>query len=537
MTQAFIDIDTKALDALIQRVTDAKTHNLTLSADDCQLLLNALVTLASLQERLVDQDITIGKLRKLVGIVKSSEKLSGLLAEQSDSTIASAKIKKQRRNKKDRPAGNKVKPEVKHHRLNALNKGDTCPECDTGKLYKYEPATLLRITGQSPFIPVQHVIERLRCNTCGAYFTAELPQDVLVDGTINQKYGYSARTLMGLSKYFAGMPYYRQGSMQDLFGVSISASTIFDQTEHLANAINPVFKQLTQLAADARHYYLDDTSHRILEQKPVVKKQRRGNKERIRTGVYTSGLIATTTQAHRIILFETNIGHAGEFIDSILKERAKSSSPPIIMSDALPSNRPTVTITHDSLCNSHARRQFYDVASHFPEEVKYVALRYAEIWRYEDEVVDKKLAPAERLTYHQQHSLPVMEEIRLWGNTHLQNETVEENSGLGKAIRYFDKHYEGLTCFCRIEGTQLDNNLMEAQLKLIVRDRKNAMFHKTLAGANIGDVVTSMIATAAQSGINVFDYFNVLQRENKKVIANPEQYLPWNFLKNQEKVR
>jgi hypothetical protein len=41
---------------------------------------------------------------------------------------------------------------------------------------------------------------------------------------------------------------------------------------------------------------------------------------------------------------------------------------------------------------------------------------------------------------------------------------MEENSGLGKAIRYFDNHFDGLTCFCRIEGAMVDDNLMEAML-------------------------------------------------------------------------
>jgi hypothetical protein len=33
-----------------------------------------------------------------------------------------------------------------------------------------------------PFVPEQHVMERLRCNTCGAYFTAQMPEEVLADG-------------------------------------------------------------------------------------------------------------------------------------------------------------------------------------------------------------------------------------------------------------------------------------------------------------------------------------------------------------------
>ena len=48
---------------------------------------------------------------------------------------------------------------------------------------------------------------------------------------------------------------------------------------------------------------------------------------------------------------------------------------------------------------------------------------------------------------------------------------------------------------------------MESQLKLVIRDRKNTMFRKTQAGADIGDVITSLLATCAEVGINVFDYF------------------------------
>ena len=532
MTKAFNDIDSEELDALILRVRDAKEHNLALSPEDCQLLLDALLTLASVQERLSSKNITLQKLRKLVGMVKSSERLSEQL---TGSTGNSAKKKRQRKSSNRRkPARQKVKPEVRHHSLETLNKGDNCPECAMGKLYKYEPATLLRISGQSPFTPVQHVMERLRCNTCGAYFTAPQPEDVLADGEASQKYGYSARSLMGISKYYAGSPFYRQGSLQDLLGVPITASTIFDQNEHLSNAIYPVLRVLERQAADALHFYIDDTTHRILAQKPVLKKQRNGSKERLRSGVYSSGLIATTRQNQTIVLFETNIGHAGEFIDSILKERTGSLSPPIIMSDALTSNRPTVTVTRQSLCNSHARRQFFDVLSHFPDEVEEVLCLYGQIWKNDDEASEQQLSASRRLEYHQKHSLPIMQRIRLWGIEHLQNETVEENSALGTAIRYFDKHYDGLTSFCQLEGAQLDNNRMEAQLKLVVRDRKNAMFHKTLSGAAIGDVITSMIATGSEAGINVFDYFNFLQRERDKVAADPMSYLPWNYQKTLE---
>jgi transposase len=54
----------------------------------------------------------------------------------------------------------------------------------------------------------------------------------------------------------------------------------------------------------------------------------------------------------------------------------------------------------------------------------------------------------ERLEYHRVHSLLVMAEIKLLGKMFHPDETIEVNSGLGKAIKYFIKHYEGLSLFC-----------------------------------------------------------------------------------------
>jgi hypothetical protein len=61
------------------------------------------------------------------------------------------------------------------------------------------------------------------------------------------------------------------------------------------------------------------------------------------------------------------------------------------------------------------------------------------------------------------------------------------------------------------------------------RYRKIAYFYKTLAGAGVADVITSLIATSSQAGINVFDYFNAVQRNGAAVRASPENWLPWNY--------
>ena len=103
--------------------------------------------------------------------------------------------------------------------------------------------------------------------------------------------------------------------MSDIFNLSISASTIFDQAEYVANDVTPVYYELIRQAANALNFMIDDTHNRILSQQPEERANRNGKGTRLRTGVYTSGLIALLSTNIEIILFETSLGHAGEHLD------------------------------------------------------------------------------------------------------------------------------------------------------------------------------------------------------------------------------
>lgn len=123
VSKPFTDIDCKALDALIARVTETKENNLALSPEDCQLLLDTLVTLATMQHRLAHHDVTVYKLCKLLGIEKSSEKRAAVCKTANATGHP----------KKPKVGANEgfslVKPRVVFHAIQALHKCDACPEC------------------------------------------------------------------------------------------------------------------------------------------------------------------------------------------------------------------------------------------------------------------------------------------------------------------------------------------------------------------------------------------------------------------------
>lgn len=514
------EIDEKELDALIERIKKAKADNLALTESDIDLILKMLTSFAYLSEKLSDNDITLHKLKKLAGIVSTSERFKN---ERNKNQEGKPEKEKKAKEVKEKV----IEHEVCNHKLEDLSKGDICPKCGIGKLYKYEPAITVRISGNSPLTSTKHIFERLRCNSCLEYFTAKVPEEVSKDGNGKQMYGYSARAIMAIYRYFGGMPMHRQESLNHLLGIPVSASTILDQVEYVANAGNPVFNELKKLAKSANSYELDDTTNKILNAGKEMIPDRKTGKLKERSGVYTSGIIAKT-DSYKIILFKTNIGHAGEFIDEILKGRNVNDPPPVIMSDALSSNKPTVINDYrQTLCNAHARREFYDLYEHFPNKVEWVLDNYRKIWENERQCREK--TPEERLEYHKEKSLGVMVEIKTWAEKLLGSNEVEENSAFGKALKYFIKNFNGLSAFCHVANAKLDNNEMEGTLKLIIRGRKNSLFFKTQTGADIADVLTSLIATCQKQSINSFDYLTEIQKHYDKVRLNPHEWLPWNY--------
>jgi len=521
------EISQEELSALIDRVEHAIENELALTIDDMKMLLLAITTLSTVQQHIESKDLTLHRLRKLLGMVQNSEKRN--TASPTDKTNNPKKKPRPKRKKTGKNSTKKKKPAVIYHPISQYNKGDVCLECQHGKLYKFEPGNLLRITGHSPYEAAQHVTERLRCNGCQKVYTAPLPEEVLRDGGPTQQYGYSARSLMAIHKFYSGIPYNHQGNLADILGFPISASTIYDQCELLANDSMPIFNLLKRLAAQSMNFLMDDTHNRILLQQPETRPNRNGKGERIRTGVYSSGLIAMTQEDREIVLFETSLGHAGEFIDSILKYRPEGLEAPLVMCDALSSNTPNIIEVKQSYCNAHCRRQFVDLEEKHPEAVAWILKTYAIAWSNEAKIQELGLDSMARLAYHQENSLPAMEQLKVWAQTKLESNTFEENGSLGKALKYLLRHYDKLIMFCKVPNALIDNNRMEETLKIVIRSRKTSHFFKSVIGAGIANVITSIIATCARAEVNLFDYLNALQSNKKEVRNDPNAWLPWNY--------
>jgi transposase len=499
MKRPRVDVNLEELDQIIERGTQAPLSEL-----ESEKLKSALHALAGMLAR-----------------PRTTEKTKNVLEQpetpalENDSERPSDKTPGHGRNGSSSYTGAQTVA-VPHPELHA---GDACPGCEKGKVYpQKEPRTLVRIVGQAPLAATVYELDRLRCNLCGEVFTAQEPE-----GVGPEKYDETTAAMIALLKYGSGMPFYRLEKLEHLLGIPLPASTQWEIVEEAAEVIKAARDELIRQAAQGEVLHNDDTSMRVLHLAREPSDDR--------TGVFTSGIVSTQ-QGQKIALYFTGRQHAGENLRDVLQHRAKELGAPIQMCDALSRNTPKLSDGAEILlanCLAHGRRQFVEVAANFPEQCRYVLETLGDVYKYDAEARAEKLSPAERLEFHQRHSGPVMQRLHQWLEAQFALKQVEPNSGLGKAITYLLRHWKGLTAFLREAGAPLDNNVCERALKRAVLHRKNALFYRTLHGAEAGDLFMSLIHTCELSNVNPFDYLAELQEHPTELASNPSAWMPWNY--------
>ena len=398
--------------------------------------------------------------------------------------------------------------------IDDLKAGMPCPSECKGRLYQFNPATIIRIKGQQMAGVHRYTIEKLRCNLCSEIISANLPESVGKD-----KYDANFKAQIGIQKYFMGIPSYRQATYHAFINVPLPHTTQWKLIEELAGCVVPIFNKLCIHAANNKLIYFDDTPLKIVDEI----KDNRTNPNKKRKGMYTTGVLAKSDN-HQIILYFNGLQHAGENLSALLAKRT-NKKPAILMCDALGHNTPAHKNIVLCYCLSHGFRKFEELHHFFPEPCKKVMTLISAIYQLDNETTE--MTSSNRLAHHKKYSTPIAEELHTYLSELIENKYVEPNCPLGKSVNYMLKHWHQLTQFLRVEGAPLDNNDMEQGLKIPIRGRKNWLFYKNTYGASIGGVLTSVIYTCMLSGVNPLKYLVAIQENKEQVLNNPELWLPW----------
>jgi transposase len=523
-----IDVTPEELDALLERTRAAN-----IDKKDIELIEGMIQTISYLSNVVDKKSTSIRRLLKMIfgsetektkNVIKDENQEPDTSPQNADNTSSEdpKKSDTKKDGKKNKGHGrngasaytgaSRIQIEHEH-----LKHKDPCPECKDGKVYILKtPEIIVRVKGSAPLTATVTKLEKLRCNLCGKTFTAKAPDDIG-----EKKYDETSGAMIALMKYGCGLPFNRLDQLQAWLGVPLPSSTQWDIVNEISEILNPVYQALIYYAAQGDVIYNDDTVMKILE---LMKEE-----EPERKGIFTSGIVSIIGKL-KISLFFTGRNHAGENLADVLAKREHSLDAPIQMCDALSRNTPKDFITILANCLSHSRRKFVDVVCSFPDECKYVIETLETVYKNDAISKKQKMSPEQRLLYHQTHSGPLMTALKKWIQDQFNSKKVEPNSGLGDAMQYMDKHWDKLTLFLRVPKAPLDNNLCERALKKAILHRKNSMFFKTQRGAQVGDLMMSLIYTCSLNNINPLDYLKNLLKRPDEIKQNPKNWLPWNYM-------
>lgn len=525
-----------------------------IGSKDFELFRRLVNTLAAVTAIVSSQRAMLARLRRLFGL-SSSEKSRVVLGQDEASTTeaasdaatssdddanANASSDRSDQTRADDNAGDKRKG---HGRLPAavyeaathisvphqsLDVGGACPACRFGKLFDLrDPAPYLRILGQPLLAGTCWDCQRLRCSSCGRVHTAKPPAEAL-----GPKFDESAVAMLALCRYGLGLPHNRIAHMQKHMKLPIPTSTQWDVIAQNAPAFEPVFAELERQGAQGDTMHNDDTYARVLGLMGERRAQLLRNGELPdpeRVGLFTTAVLSLT-EAQPILLFYTGRKYAGENLASLLQAREDDLEPPVLMCDGLESrNLPRGHAVTPANCLTHGRRNFVDQNVNFPHECRHVLDELRKVYRIEGECRKKRLSKQERLAVHQQRSGPIMNALKTRMEEDLRDKRVEPNSGLGDAYRYMLKRWDKLTLFLRKAGAPLDNNACERALKMAIRHRRNSMFYRSKRGAEVGDMIMSLIYTAELRAENPFEYLTAILRNEKAASNSPAEWLPWTY--------
>ena len=152
-----------------------------------------------------------------------------------------------------------------------------------------------------------------------------------------------------------------------------------------------------------------------------------------------------------------------------------------------------------AFCWSHARRNFYELATPGPAPIASEALQHiATLYAIEKDIRGR--SADERRMVRQQKSRPLAEAFEQWLRAKLA--LISQKSKLAEAIRYALSRWEGLTRFIDDGRIELDNNTVERSIRPIALNRKNALFAGSDGGAEHWATIATLIETCKLNEID-----------------------------------
>ena len=163
-------------------------------------------------------------------------------------------------------------------------------------------------------------------------------------------------------------------------------------------------------------------------------------------------------------------------------------------------------------CLAHARRRFRKAEKQGDPRATVVMDLMGQLYDVERELRQKSASFAEREHARQLRSVPILEQIKSFVEAH------PGGSGhlWSKAVGYLLNQWDHLISFTTNGRVEIDNNLVENQIRPVALGRKNYLVAGSHEAARNAAILYSLVSICKQHGVKFAEWFEeVLQRIDK----------------------
>ena len=315
------------------------------------------------------------------------------------------------------------------------------------------------------------------------------------------------------AKYQYGLPLYRQESMFNDYGISLSRQTMSDWLIRCSELLMPLYDVFkSQLLAQAV-IHADETPLKVIREEKTTSYM----------WVYCCGEDKlNNNKTKNIVLYDYHNNRAAQCPITFLDGYSN-----YLQVDGYAAYSKTNAILAG--CMAHARRKFIDAKNaqgkNKTGKADVLLSLIGKLYGIESNIKTK--TSDEKHQVRQDKSKPILDKINTWVANN--REKIPPKSKLGEALTYWYNQARKLETYLKDGRINIDNNRAERAVKPFVIGRKNWLFSSTSRGANASAILYSFVETAKANGLLVDSYLQTCLNELAKKPESLENLLPWNI--------
>jgi transposase len=360
---------------------------------------------------------------------------------------------------------------------------------------------------------IKHIRKTYACKGCEtAPVTADKPAQLIEKSLASP----SVLAMLLSTKYVDGTPLYRFEKVLHRHGIDIPRQTLARWVIQCGEHLQPLLNLMRDTLLDYPVLHCDETRVQVL------KEPGRGPSSQSWMWVQTGG-----PPDRPVVLFDYTTSRAQE-----IPLRLLAGYRGYLMTDDYAGYNAVAAQSgvERLACLAHARRKFIEAQKVQPKgKTGRADVALSLINKLYGIERDFKEASAEqRHQGRQQHSLPILAQLKAWLEK-TQPQVTAQNA-LGKAVNYLASNWSRLERYVEGGHLPIDNNRAENAIRPFVIGRKNWVFSDTPKGATASAQIYSLVETAKANGQEPYAYLrHILERlPQVNSVEGYEALLPWN---------